>query len=131
METTEELTYIVQMSQRKDGNIIAASIIKEVSVQSLVTKENIELSTKYMKSWEMDPGEALGLFLSAKMTKNIYIMVRKNAKADGFNYYPSYNKIQEEKKSAILKILHLLLQKLEEKFIYNFYLIVLVKEFYK
>ena len=86
------------MSQRKDGNINAASTIKEASIQSLVTEENIKKSSKYLKSWEMDSEKALALFLSAKMTKHSYIMVRNSAKADGFNYYPSYNKIREAKK---------------------------------
>ena len=77
METTEELTYTVQMSQRKDGNINAASTIKEASIQSLVTEENIKKSSKYLKSWEMDSGKALGLFSTAKMTKTLIYYGKK------------------------------------------------------
>ena len=51
---TEELIYAAQISQRKGGNINAASTIKKVSIQSLVTEKNIKISSKYLKSWEMD-----------------------------------------------------------------------------
>ena len=53
-----------------------------------------------MKKWETDPGKALGMFLSGKKTKNSYIMVRSFAKADGFNYFPNYNKIRQEKQNV-------------------------------
>ena len=89
------------MSQTKDGNIIAASTIKELSIQSPVTEENIEISLKYMKRWEADPGKALGLFLSGERTKNSYIMVRSSTKANGFNYYPNYNKIRQAKQNVL------------------------------
>ena len=89
------------MSQTKGGNIIAASTIKELSIQSPVTEENIEISLKYLKRWETNPGKALGLFLSGKKTKNSYIMVRSSAKADNFNYHPNYNKIRETKQNVL------------------------------
>ena len=62
MANTEELIYAAQISQRKDENIDAASTIKKVSMQSLVTEENIKISSKYLKSWEMDIEKVLGLF---------------------------------------------------------------------
>ena len=98
MANTKELIYASKISQRKGRNIMTASTIKKVSIQSLLTAKNIKKSSKYLKSWEMDSEKALSLFLSAKMAKNSYVMVRNSAKADGFNYYPSYNKIREAKK---------------------------------
>ena len=101
---------LLKLVKKKGGNINTASTIKKVPIQSLVTKENIEVSWKYLKSWKMDLEKALGLFYSSKMTKNSYIIAWNSAKIDGCNYYRSYNKIRE----AFLNILHLLLQKLKQ-----------------
>ena len=37
MANIEELIYVAQINQRKRGNIIGASTIKKISIQSLVT----------------------------------------------------------------------------------------------
>ena len=65
------------MSERKDGNTITASAIKEVSIQLPITEEYIEMSSKYMKSWEMDPEELLACFCELKWHKNSYTMIEK------------------------------------------------------
>ena len=62
MANTKELIYAAKISQRKDGNITTASIIKKASIQSLLTENNIKISSKYLKSWEMDTEKSLGLF---------------------------------------------------------------------
>ena len=59
---TKELIYAPQINQRKSGNINVASTIKKASILSLETEENIKISSKYLKSWDMDTEKSLGLF---------------------------------------------------------------------
>lgn len=66
-----------------------------------------------------DADAALALMMDAQLSKRQYETIRAAIKKIGFDIFPSYKKILESKKNAILKILTL--QRVQHQMIYRSY----------
>lgn len=96
--STEALAFATQMKFRKDGNLKAANILKEITEQNATAagQHNIGDSNR-VKEIPFSPIEALSLIVNTKMSKSNYTLIRNLHKSKNCTLYPPYRRILEAK----------------------------------
>lgn len=97
--SAEELAYGSQMNFRKDGNINASKVCKEIIAtptrsSKLYSKLQVPIETKFT------PSEALAVIVNTNLSKDSYVYLRKEHKKRNCNIYPSYSTILQEKQKC-------------------------------
>lgn len=94
---TELLVYAAQKSLRLDGKHKEAKLIKEAMTTSSRISEAWSASQNVTNIISYTPAEALGLMIDSGLMKNLYQVIRTQAKSRGADIYPSYKRIREAK----------------------------------
>ncbi|EFN61161.1 hypothetical protein EAG_09607, partial [Camponotus floridanus] len=98
LNTIEELTYATQMNLRSTGQLDASKIIKDVTSTSPTRafKYRTAFTSEVEKTLSDDA--ALSVLVEYKFSKRTYQGIRKVAKENNCNLYPSYNNVLKAKK---------------------------------
>lgn len=99
---TPELTLAAEMNLRVQGKKVEAELVKEILHTTPTRASRISKawgsSNKAFDIQSFTPTEALALMLDTDISRQGYQILRTQSKNKGADIYPSYKKIQDEKK---------------------------------
>lgn len=96
--STEALAFATKMKLRKDGNLLAADLMKEITEPHTTgAGQHVMSENNNAKEIPFSPTEALALVVGTSMSKSNYTLLRNLHKSRNCTLYPPYRHILEAK----------------------------------
>ena len=104
--STEELAYAAQISLRTSGQVLAAQVLKDVTLTTPIRASKYISAVCSQNEVPLTPDEALSLMIEKGESKHSYQLSRNVARAHKCKLYPSYLEVEKAKKRCYLSVVY-------------------------